>query len=608
MPYYVNTDQGVLAGRGDIEPSSRLSFAGAVGSALTGNISSVIADYAELQQANQGPRLTQAAANQLFKDAGVKASAPVDGYTQSAVDIIVKRQRNQQLMRDIDAATPYSWIGTPVRGGAALLTGLSDPLNVASAFIPVVREARVASMLARAGESRVAALAARGAVGAVEGFAGAALVEAPTFGLRTQLQDDYTLTDSLINMAFGTALGGGLHAVGGAIGDHLSGGNPYSRFAGLGTKEIRQVLDFEAGKITDASAFTPLQRRAAGLAEGDTVPVAAIEQRVIQDDPAVRGGQPLAQVSDAPFARLYDVTPEAAARTAGENLRETFRAELLAQAGQRAEPRVIAETKAQVDTLTRRIDALKADSEFKRQAKDFQGQGMSRKEAEAAARRSIGDQLADANASRDRLTATIEDNARASQAEQQLAELDAGRIPEQFADRVKREADSILGAAEISRAITGTGEPPAAFVIGMAQPETREAAMRTAVADFAAGRMPAVEALVRSDPTLIGNRSTPQEVALAAQRQRQPDAAFLGSREASEAGALKQSEAAAEIKDELENELKRLDNLKRNLEATGVSREQLDRLTDLAPFDDEVKRAASIGEVSRIGAICGIRA
>ena len=177
MPIFVDTSPGVLAGRGEIQPSSRLSFAGAVGSAVTGNASSVIADYAELQQANSGPRMTKDDADHAFADAGVKHSAPSDGYTQSAVDIIVKRQRNQQLMREVDAATPYSLLGTPVRGGAMLLAGLSDPLNVASAFVPVVGEARAASMLARAGESGLSRAVARGGIGAAEGFVGAAALE-----------------------------------------------------------------------------------------------------------------------------------------------------------------------------------------------------------------------------------------------------------------------------------------------------------------------------------------------------------------------------------------------------------------------------------------------
>jgi hypothetical protein len=603
MPYFVNTDPGVLAGRGEIQPSARLSFAGAVGSAITGNASSVIADYAELQQANQGPRLTREAANQAFVDAGIKHTAPAGGYTQSAVDILIKRQRNQSLLREIDAATPYSWVGTPVRGGAMLLAGLADPLNVASAFVPVVREARVASMLARAGESGLARAGARAAIGAAEGFAGAAALEVPTYGLRTAMQDDYSLTDSLVNMAFGTALGGGMHAVGGAIGDHLGGGNPYARFAGLGTKEVRQVLDFEAGRL-DASGFTPAQRRAAGLAQSDeTVPVAAVEQRVLQ--PAER--QPLAAIADAPFARLYEMTPERAAATAGEKLRDAFRAELLAEAGQRAEPRVIAETKAQLFDLQQQLKTLQSEPEFKRRAKEFQGQGLSRKEAEAAARKQIGDELTDANATQQRLEATVDSNAKAAQAEQQLAALDRGEVPERFADRVKTEADSITGAADIARAINGTSEPPAAFVIGMAQPETREAAMRVALADFAAGRMPAVEALVRSDPGLIGNRTTPQQVAQSARAQREPDAAALGSREASEAATVKQRDGTTEIEKELAADVQRLDDLVRNLEANGIPREALDRIANLSAFDDEVKRAAAIGEVSRIAAICGIR-
>lgn len=602
MPYFVNTDQGVLANRGELQPSARLSFAGAVGSAVTGNASSVIADYAELQQANQGPRLTQDAANQAFTDAGIKHSAPAGGYTQSAVEILIKRQRNQSLMREIDAATPYSWAGTPVRGGAMLLAGLADPLNVASAFVPVVREARVASMLA--GRSGLAAAGARFAIGAAEGAVGTAALEAPTYGLRTAMQDDYSLTDSLVNMAFGTALGGGLHAVGGAIGDHLGGGNPYSRFAGLGTKEVRQVLDYEAGKLTDVSGFSSTQRRAAGLVgEADTVPVAAVEHRIVQ--PAER--QPLAAVSDAPFARLYDMTPERASATAGENLRETFRAELLAEAGQRAEPRVIAETRAQLTEMEGRLKTLQSDAEFKRVAKEFQGQGQSRKQAEASARKQLGDEANDITATRERLQATVDANAKASQAEQHLAELDAGRVPDRFAERVKEEADRITGGADIARAITGTGEPPAAFVIGMAQPETREAAMRVALANFAAGRMPAVDALVRSDPGLIGNRSTPQQVAQAARAQREPDAAALGSREASEAATVKQREGAAEIEKELEADTQRLGNLVRNLEANGIPRETLDRIANLSAFDDEVKRAKTIGEVSRIAAICGIR-
>lgn len=610
MPYYVNTDQGVLAGRGDVQPSASLSFAGAVGSALTGNLTSVIADYGELQQANKGPRLGKAQADQMFKDAGIRHSAPESGYTQSAIDIIIKRQRNQQAIRDIDEATPYSWVGTPIRGGASVLAGLTDPLNVASAFIPVVREARVASMLARAGESGLSSALARGAIGATEGLVGSALMEVPTYGLRTALQDDYTLTDSLLNMAFGTVAGGGLHAVGGAIGDHLSGGNPYSRFAGLGTKEIRQVLDFEAGRVSDTSAFTALQKRAAGLSERETVPVSAIEDRIEQRAPIERqlpDQSVLSSTPDAPFQRLYELTPEQAYRTAGERLRDDFRAELLGVAGQKAEPGVIAQAKSQIATLEAKIETLSSREEFKRRYEQAHTLGRNREKAQGIVKAELNQELSDISAQRDRLQGVVDRNAEAAKAEQQLAKLDNGEVPEQFSDRVSEEAQRIQGAGEIARAITGTSEPPAAFVIGMAQPETREAAMRTALANFANGRMPDVDALVRSDPTLIGNRSEPREVSLSAARQRDADSAYLGSRESAEAATAKQKEGPLDIEAEVQSEVARLNDMVSNLEANGLSREALDKITNLAAFDDEVKRAKAIGEVSRIGAICGIR-
>lgn len=50
----------------------------------------------------------------------------------------------------------------------------------------------------------------------------------------------------------------------------------------------------------------------------------------------------------------------------------------------------------------------------------------------------------------------------------------------------------------------------------------------------------------------------------------------------------------------------RLGTLQRKLAANGMSSDTLYRLTNLQAFDDEIKRARSIGEVSRIGAICEV--
>jgi hypothetical protein len=78
--------------------------------------------------------------------------------------------------------------------------------------------------LERAGAAFASRAAVRAQVGAVEGLAGAALLEPLVYGIATDLQKDYTLADSFLNVAFGTILGGGLHVGGGAVRDHISGG------------------------------------------------------------------------------------------------------------------------------------------------------------------------------------------------------------------------------------------------------------------------------------------------------------------------------------------------------------------------------------------------
>ena len=55
--------------------------------------------------------------------------------------------------------------------------------------------------------------------GAASGFAGALMVEPIIHTSQDQLQADYTMFNSVMNLGFGAALGGALHGVGGLIGD-----------------------------------------------------------------------------------------------------------------------------------------------------------------------------------------------------------------------------------------------------------------------------------------------------------------------------------------------------------------------------------------------------
>lgn len=617
MAYFVNIDERTLAGPTEVEPSSRLSFAGAVGSAVTGNFSSVLADFGELKQANQGRRLTQQEADDAFKAAGVKHKSPLDGYTQAAIDILVKRKSDDATRRRVDEATPWSWIGSPVRGGAMLLTGIADPLNVASAFIPVVREARVASLIARAGEGAGSMALTRSAIGATEGLVGAAVLEAPTYALRTSMQDDYSLTDSLLNMAFGTVAGGGLHSVGGAVGDALrGGGNPYARFAGLNTAEVRQVMSYEAGRLASPEGFTLAQRRAAGLDMPPDPAGTLLQQAGAVTATTVRpsGVAPgdLAAVADAPFARLYEMTPEGATRRALESMRDDLRAELLAQAGARAEPGAIPTLKREQVAAAERLSALESEAEFKRRTKEQQRLGLSRKEAEAAARKSIAAEMADVQATEQRIGLIIEANSSASRAEQDLAALDQGQVPAQFAERVQTQAAVFMGASDIARAITGNTQPPAAFVIGMASPETRETAMRAALAHMSTGRLPDVDAIIRADPSAIGERATPQDVARATASQQYADTAFLGDPMAADAATARAAEAPktadeATARESLVQPMQRLQQLQKQLEDNGVPRATLDRMGDLSSYDEAIKASEAIGRALEAAALCGIR-
>jgi hypothetical protein len=91
-----------------------------------------------------------------------------------------------------------------------------DPLNVASAFIPVVGEARFAALAGCIGVG-----GARAVTGAVEGAVGAAILEPIVLAGARYEQADYDIVDSLANIAFGAGIGAGLHFAGGALKDRI---------------------------------------------------------------------------------------------------------------------------------------------------------------------------------------------------------------------------------------------------------------------------------------------------------------------------------------------------------------------------------------------------
>lgn len=143
---------------------------------------------------------------------------------QSVVDIMVDQKKEERERQSILQRGPQgSW--NPFSGGfyvgaAKLAVGIGgsflDPINIGASFIPVFGQARFAKLVAQPSMTLPRARAIRGAV---EGSFGAAVVEPIVYTSAKQIQADYGIVDSFINIGFGTILGTGLHVGAGKLKD-----------------------------------------------------------------------------------------------------------------------------------------------------------------------------------------------------------------------------------------------------------------------------------------------------------------------------------------------------------------------------------------------------
>jgi hypothetical protein len=164
-------------------------------------------------------RMTLEEANELGKTDGLRFSEPP---TQGQYDYLrdLKRAENERAL----TLSKAPGIGTQAVGFLAdLAASAVDPINIASAFVPIVGPARTVALTARLGVQ-----GGRLAKGAIEGAAGAALVEPLIYTQAQALQQDFTLSDAFLDVVMGAGLGSGLHWGGGLIADRIKG----MRFAG----------------------------------------------------------------------------------------------------------------------------------------------------------------------------------------------------------------------------------------------------------------------------------------------------------------------------------------------------------------------------------------
>jgi hypothetical protein len=147
--------------------------------------------------------------NEQYKDLGVTFDYAMSG---EQAERIADARRAQMIQEAIMSRSPSGLIPSVAYFGAGLAAMATDPLEVATMFIPIVGPAGRAWAVGRLGR-----VGGRVAIGAVEGAAGQALVEPLMFGLSRQAQLDYTMTDSLLNVGLGLAFGGAVGGVAGAF-------------------------------------------------------------------------------------------------------------------------------------------------------------------------------------------------------------------------------------------------------------------------------------------------------------------------------------------------------------------------------------------------------
>lgn len=142
-------------------------------------------------------------------------------YNKLELDILSRRKRRELRTGDALSRADDGIATGAARLAVSLGVGMADPLNVLTAFIPVISAERYAAMLARQ-TTALGRAGVRVGVGAAEGVAGAAAIEPLTYAVAQQEMADYTLNDSFANITFGSIFGATLHAGGGAIGDAMS--------------------------------------------------------------------------------------------------------------------------------------------------------------------------------------------------------------------------------------------------------------------------------------------------------------------------------------------------------------------------------------------------
>lgn len=401
--------------------------------------------------APDSPMLDAQAARDKVSGMGLDIKVPEQGIREGALDILIDRHREQAARQQVMIRANGGSFGTQL--GASVAASLLDPLNIASAFVPVVGEARYAAMLGRA-TSPLGRAGVRAGAGAVEGAVGAAIIEPLPLLAAQQDQTEYGLSDSLANIAMGGVLGGGLHTMGGAVSDALR-----RRIATESTPQVESVLNA-------ADRQAPQSLRAADF------------ERIFDQDPETALRRALARDLEADGVTLYR---NAQRQAIGEVL-PTLTGERVGN---------VADLHVERLALTQR--AMGLDATFKDLAKEFQGQRMTRKQAERAARDTIAAQREQIGARQSEINTALERNRAGEFDRRDLGLIERGEVPERLRPQIEARAKQIMQGYQ--QRPLGPALRTARETAEGADWTVRNSAFRTAVAQAVSGRDIDVQAL-----------------------------------------------------------------------------------------------------------------
>lgn len=393
-------------------------------------------------------KLSQEDAEQQIKAQKLPLSVPDEGYTQKALNIVMERKKNE-LMRKAQIEDSTGFYNGTVQFSANVAAQMLDPVNIALSFMPVMAPAKYAALLAGANNPWSKA-AIRAGIGAIEGGAGALAVEPAIYQAKQREQADYDMTDSLWNVALGTIIGGGLHAGTGALADWkakkkntIEPQGAIPRMADSATPETREKMLRTAVQM-EIQGFNTDVRAVASMDPAFNYklnPVSrAIESARHADSDLkidVNG-----MFDDAKKARFINYKSEL------EQEYQSKKTDLISRGDRK---------KIRHELKTIEYETNKIESSFKEIAKENQRVGLSRKQAESAAREVIKKRKIELNQRKELLLSKIKKSEAVQNIRSDISRLNSGVIPDRFASdemrfsELEKDINNIFSDGSVSK-------------------------------------------------------------------------------------------------------------------------------------------------------------